>query len=281
MVLAYRDSGLLSQLTDWLSRGSSSIIVHVDQDVDQKPFFDLANPKAKFVATRFSCPWGSWGRVAASLEMLREAVESGSSHIALLSEDTFPLHDPEAIPSLLEKSGVGVWMDGERMGSPHKPITRLSRISNFRGDPRKQSKLLRILQNLPFTYERVDYRRHLGDMIPWAGDSWWILTNKTAKKILDYANSNPDLIKFFSKTWIPDEHFFQTVVALVDPGVEFRGTPILADWSSGNSKFPPYFFDRSSIDTLRNGKTNFLFARKLEKVEPKMTEEIYKIWEND
>ena len=113
MVLAYRDPRLLSQLTDWLSRGSSSIIVHVDQDVDQKPFTDLANPKAKFVATRFSCPWGTWGRVAASLEMLRDAVDSGSTHIALLSEDTFPLHDPESIPSLLEKNWGG-GLDGWR-----------------------------------------------------------------------------------------------------------------------------------------------------------------------
>ena len=281
MVLAYRDPRLLSQLTDWLSRGSSSIIVHVDQDVDQKPFTDLANPKAKFVATRFSCPWGTWGRVAASLEMLREAVDSGSSHIALLSEDAFPLHDPESIPSLLGKNWEGVWMDGERMGSYHKPLTRLSEIRYFRGDPRKQSIINKVLHGIPLAYKKVDYRRHLGDAIPWAGDSWWILTNTTARKVLDYANSNPDAVKFFSKTWIPDEHFFQTAVALVDPGVAFRGTPILADWSSRKSQFPPYFFDTSSIEELRKGKKNFLFARKLEKVEQKMTEEIYRIWESD
>jgi hypothetical protein len=213
--------------------------------------------------------------------MLFEAVESGSSHIVLLSEDSFPLHDPVSIPTILESSGVGVWMDGELMGSKSKPMTRLSRISHHRGDPRKQSRFLKILQALPFTYEKVDHRRHLGEIVPWAGDSWWILTNKAATDILEFSKSNPDTMEFFSRTWIPDEHFFQSVVARVDPSVKFRGTPILADWSSGNSKFPPYFFDINSIDTLRAGKSDYLFARKLERFDDDMTQEIESIWENN
>ncbi len=281
LVLAYRDPRLLGQLTDWLSRGSSTILVHVDSGVEQAPFEESANPIVRFVSPRFSCPWGTWGRVGASLAMLFEAVESGSSHIVLLSEDSFPLHDPVSIPTILESSGVGVWMDGELMGSKSKPMTRLSRISHHRGDPRKQSRFLKILQALPFTYEKVDHRRHLGEIVPWAGDSWWILTNKAATDILEFSKSNPDTMEFFSRTWIPDEHFFQSVVARVDPSVKFRGTPILADWSSGNSKFPPYFFDINSIDTLRAGKSDYLFARKLERFDDDMTQEIESIWENN
>lgn len=90
LVLAYREPELLGQLTRWLSAGSEDIFVHVDLNVDPQPFISAAHPSANFLDTRFSCPWGTWGRVGASLAMLEAAVTAGASHLLLLSEDSFP-----------------------------------------------------------------------------------------------------------------------------------------------------------------------------------------------
>lgn len=281
LILAYREPQLLGRLTRWLSTSSSPMFVHVDSAVDAGPFIANAHPSAEFVKRRFLCPWGTWGRVGATLEMLEAAVAIGSKYIALLSEDSFPIWHPREISEMLEETSAHIWMEIEIMGGQSKPLSRLSRRSYFRGDPRNQSLAIRLINRLPLTYAKVDWQKALGDFTPQAGDSWWILPREAAVAVLDFVRSNPATVDFFSRTWIPDEHFFQTVISNTLPEAVFRGSPMFADWTSGRSPHPPFMLDASSQRDLLVARKSHFFARKLEKFEPQMGSIIEKIWEGN
>jgi hypothetical protein len=210
--------------------------------------------------------------------MLEAAVAAGASHLVLLSEDSFPLRDPCEIPELLAKDPTHIWIDAEPMGGSSKPLSRLSRKSFFRGDPRHQSLGIRVLKRLPFSYSRVDWRSALGSLEPWAGDSWFIFPRDVGMAVLEHVRSNPGTMQFFSETWIPDEHFFQTVVVNSFPDRVLRGSPMYANWTSGKSPHPPFLLDVSSEPELLVARENHFFARKLDKRQPEMTLTIEKIW---
>ena len=49
------------------------------------------------------------------------------------------------------------------------------------------------------------------------GSQWWCLRRETLQAVLAFCKTRPDIVRFFRTTWIPDETFFQTLVAhLVD-----------------------------------------------------------------
>lgn len=50
-------------------------------------------------------------------------------------------------------------------------------------------------------------------MTPYKGWQWWCLTHECAQYVLNYVDANRDVVRFFRSTSIPDETFFQTIIA--------------------------------------------------------------------
>jgi hypothetical protein len=156
-------------------------------------------------------------------------------------------------------------MDLAPMGSSSKPISRVSRRSPFRGDPRKQGLGLKIMDFL-FTGAFVNsgWRDALGSMDLFAGDSWWVISRKAAKEIIHFVDSNPKVVEFFHSTWIADEHFFQTILGNSVSDYNFEGSPMLANWTSGRGPNPPYFLSEGDEQWILSNRNRHLFARKIE-----------------
>ncbi|MFN3294946.1 MAG: beta-1,6-N-acetylglucosaminyltransferase, partial [Gemmobacter sp.] len=58
------------------------------------------------------------------------------------------------------------------------------------------------------------------------GSQWWCLRRRTVEAVLDFVMRRRDIPRFFSTTWIPDETFFQTLVAHLVPDREIRLRPL-------------------------------------------------------
>ena len=279
LVLAYRDPQLLRQLIGWLSLGSDHLFVHVDKRVDISKFETHENQKAVFIGSRHECPWGTWGRIGASIDLLKAGLETDATHFCLLSEDTFPLWNPEQIKAMLEDSDLALKMDFEKMGGPTKPLSRISSINQFEGDPRLIGPLRKILKRAPWAAKRVDWKSALEGMTPYAGDSWWIITRKAAAEIVEFSQKEKEKMEFFRGTWTADEHFFQTVLGNSADKYIFKNSPVYADWNPQRSKFLPCFLDASDFNNLRSQKKNFFFARKLHDAESELAHLVPRLWE--
>jgi hypothetical protein len=229
-------------------------------------FSNSESPEVEFIDSRFECPWGSFGRVSATIELIRRGLDFPVSHFALLSEDRFLLYEPEEIERQFPDSETQVFMDLAPMGSNSKPISRISRRSPFRGDPRKQGLALKILDFLlAKAFVNKGWNAAVGDMKLFAGDSWWVISRKAAQEIIDFVDSNPKVLEFFRSTWIADEHFFQTILGNSLSEYSFEGSPMLANWTSGMGSYPPYFLSERDEQWIRSNRSGHLFARKIEK----------------
>lgn len=54
------------------------------------------------------------------------------------------------------------------------------------------------------------------------GSQWWCLRRTTIEAILEFLTKRRDVLRFFKTTWIPDETFFQTLVAHLIPSKEIQ-----------------------------------------------------------
>jgi hypothetical protein len=278
LVLAYRSPELLGQLLRSISEGDQKVFVHIDVRADQEKFRKKASSRAVFASRRFSCGWGTWGRVAATIELIRHGLQEPVTHLALISEDSFLLFHPAEIEKRLPRSELTLLMDVEPMGTKSKPMSRISKTSPFRGDPRSQDFGVRFLNKMYLLVSRRDWRSYLGKMTPLAGDSWWILPRRAAQEIVDFVDSRPDVVSFFESTWIPDEHFFQTVLGNSPSAYDFAGSPMYANWTSGRGSFPPYFLRECDEEEILASRANHLFARKLELDDAPFSDFTKKMW---
>lgn len=279
LILAYRSPELLAQLVGSISLGGQRALVHVDAGQDEEKFKAATSLHADYSTERFPCPWGTWGRVAASIALIRQALLDPVTHVALISEDSFLLFHPSEIERRLPKSDLSLFLDVEAMGGPSKPLSRISRTSPLRGDPRKQSLLLKTLNKLFLLANLRDWQTPLGQMTPYAGDSWWILSRRAAQEIIDTVEEQPELVNFFRQTWIADEHFFQTILANSPAGYSFASSPMYADWESKTGPYPPYFIRDLEEHALLASRTNRMFARKLENAAPSFPEQLTRLWQ--
>jgi hypothetical protein len=91
------------------------------------------------------------------------------------------------------------------------------------------------------------------------GSQWWCLRRRTAEAILAFLRARPDVVRFFRTTWIPDETFFQTLVAHLVPEEEIvRQTPTFLMFSDYGM---PVTFYNDHYDLLLGQEA--LFARKI------------------
>jgi hypothetical protein len=110
----------------------------------------------------------------------------------------------------------------------------------------------------------IGWKNSLRGMRLFAGDSWWVISRKAAKEIVDFVDAHPSITKFFESTWIADEHFFQTILGNSSSDFEFIGSPMLTNWESGHGPNPPYFLSEIDEAWILSNRGGHLFARKAE-----------------
>ena len=92
------------------------------------------------------------------------------------------------------------------------------------------------------------------------GSQWWILSYNTLKWVNEFIKSNPKYIKFYKNTNIPDEFFFQTIIANNKLLNISNGNMHFMIWEKG--AWHPNTLTIKDKDSIINSKK--LFARKFD-----------------
>lgn len=234
VLLAHEPPNLLYHLIKPILASGSDIYVHYDANSP----FDLSSaskdweldqlPGTLYFAQRLKIVWGEWSIVQATLNCLYLAKQQGyrSEYLMLISGSCMPTKPLDNLCEYLSEAGkdhielvnaeTNRWVKGgiqqERWEYHHFFNGRhqqfLFRASN------KLQKILRIKRFLPLCHTA-----HIGSQ-------WWCLRVRTVDAILDMVSENEDLLRFYRHTWIPDELFFQTLVANLVPHNEIRMAPL-------------------------------------------------------
>ncbi len=239
------------------------VVIHVDRKVKRRDYnafvaslADLENVK---FARRYSCEWGTWSLVeasqAASTLMLKDFPEV--HHVYLASGSCLPLRPVEELKEYLAE----------------RPLTNFIESVTTEDVPWTVGGLdeERFTLRFPFSWKRqrkafdwyVDFQRRIkfkrkipAGLVPHLGSQWWCLTRQTLTAILE----DPDRAeydRYFSKVWIPDESYYQTLVRLYSTNIESRSLTL----SKFDFQGKPHVFFDDHMQLLR--RSDCFVARKI------------------
>lgn len=226
IISAYRRPDLLARLVRVLE--DAPIAIHVDRKSDIFPEVQsrLTDAAPVTFLNRHVCHWGLFGHVRASLEGMAWFLKTDADYAILLTGQCYPLKTRREIEqdlgdlngrSILETAAFpkAEWAGWNRGG-----FRRLDRYY-FQLGPR-------------LCAMKLWHRKIPGGLHPHGGSGYWCLSRAAVEYVLSYVRSHPEISRFFSTTLIPDEMFFQTILANSPLRDDIVSALIhYTDWSQG------------------------------------------------
>ncbi len=213
-------------------------------------------------ANRVAVRWGEWSMVEATLSGLECIEQAGfdPSHVCLLSGSDYPLRPLDQLRDYLGRHPGNEYIECVDPESVRwvKDGLQVERYRyrffvNWREHPRLFSWLLNWQRRLGLGRELPD------GLKAYMGSQWWVLTWKTCKAVLERSRT-PRIARFFRRTWVPDELFFQTLVMdSLGPGHQ------VVPWQLTHHQFTEYGIPVVFCDGHHRylSEQPFFFARKL------------------
>lgn len=266
LLLCHKDPEWVIAQALRLTAAGDCIAIHFDArakvaDFDRIRLALAGNPLVTFARRRIKCGWGEWSLVAATLEALKAAETDfpQATHFYMLSGDCMPIKTAEHVRDFLEREEVDYIESFDFLTSDwiKTGIKQERLIYRHWFNERRQKALF---------YHSMRLQRQLGlvrkvpqDLRIRIGSQWWCLRRQTVEAVLAFIAKRRDVLRFFRTTWIPDETFFQTIVAHLVPEREIRSRTLtylmFTDYG-----MPATFYDDHCEMLLAQ---EFLFARKI------------------
>jgi hypothetical protein len=267
IILAHDQPHAIRRLAGILAIDGNRVVVHFDSsapDEDKQALNRLAeeNPGRITVLSKVHCVWGEWSLVEAVLISLREfeKMPDPPDYIHLMSGADYPLRPVGELKEFLRLNpkldfiesfdiSKGSWVKGGLC----KERFHFYFPFNFRTYRKGFDFMVRWQRRL-----KIRRQMPLG-LKPHMGSQWWTLRWSTCKKVLDFTAENPAVPRFFKSTWIPDESYFQTLVARLVPPAEVANLQLMFHHLTSAGR--PYVFYNDHLTVLR--RLPHFFVRKI------------------
>lgn len=267
ILLAHEHPAQLKSLIEPLLKAGSNVYVHHDASSPGnlesdivKWGFDVYRGNI-YHADRVKVVWGEWSIVQATLNCLEQVKlhDTDSDYFMLISGSCMPIKPVELLEKYLQLSGkdhieavnaqenkwVTAGLQKQRWSKFHFFNWRYQQ-SLFDNSLKVQRKL-KINRDIP-----------LGQT-PHMGSQWWCLRRTTVMRILSLVAKKSVLKRFYRFTWVPDELFFQTLVANLVPADQ-RDSELLTRYTFNSWGIPRVYYDDDYPELL--GESKF-FVRKV------------------
>ncbi|MEL6642819.1 MAG: beta-1,6-N-acetylglucosaminyltransferase [Pseudomonadota bacterium] len=263
VMLVHEPLDRAAQVARHWARSGCPVVIHVDKAVPKPVFRQFATRLSDFdnvvFADRRKCDWGTWSLVDASKQASQLMLDRFPevNHVFLASGACLPLRPVSELRAyLLENLNTDFiesvttrdvpWTTG---GLDHE----------------------RFWYSFPFSWKRqrflfdryVSLQKAMGrrrripkGIVPHLGSQWWCLTRRTLTKILTDPR-RPEFERYFSRVWIPDESYYQTVVRLHSRRIESRSLTL----SKFDFQGKPHIFYDDHLQLLR--RSDCFVARKV------------------
>ena len=261
LILAHKNPTQLKILIDQLSTVNTIFYIHIDIKADITAFEKQIQAKnVYFILERVNISWGGFSIVAATINLMKNAKNKATRYVLLSGQD-FPVKSNEDIHSFFEGnkdinflnfSKLEDWDAGgyERIELFH-PIDFLSKYNI--GNMYYKLSIHKLINK--FYTRKIPVKA-----TPYRGSQWWAITNSALLDILDFINQNSSFYRFYRRTSVPDEMFFQTIILNLKKPIELRNDDLREiHW---NKDYSVKIFTMSDLDNLQQSKK--LFARKFD-----------------
>ncbi len=265
ILLCHRDPDAIIQQVQQLIAKGDFVSVHYDLRSGAQEFKRIQDAFADEIlvtfARRVKCGWGEWSLVQATLNAVNAANTAfpRATHFYMVSGDCMPIKSAEYIHDFLDGNDKDFiesfgYFDSDWIKTGMREERLIYR--HFFNE-RNHKKLF---------YAALEAQKRLGlkraipqDLEMMIGSQWWCLRRKTVQSILNFLKERKDVTRFFRRTWIPDESFFQTLVRHLVPHAEID--PRTLTFLMFSDYGMPVAFYNDQYDMLLS--QDFLFARKI------------------
>lgn len=230
LLIAHRDpERLITQVRALIAHGDC-VAIHWDARADKGAFqrikADLGGEANVVFANRVRCGWGEFSLVRASLNLIQAARRAFEdiTHYYLMSGDCYPTKPRPYFDRFLDDGRDRIEFNDFFESDWIRTGLKEDRLV-FRHwfNERTQKRLFYGSLNLQ---RRFGLARSLPKGLTIRiGSQWWVLRASTIEKIMAFIAKRRDVVRFFRTTWIPDETFFQTLVAHLVPEAEIENHP--------------------------------------------------------
>ena len=261
LILAHDNPKQFHRLINALSSPSSACFVHIDKKVNIREFATNTDSSINFLKDRKKVYRGHFSHVEAELLMIKQALDHPNTYdrFVLLSGTDYPLRSIKHIEQFFENNPTTEFMNKTKM--PNNSVgKKLSRLYGYNPTPTQPifsiEILLRgILTRLRIIPKKRNYQEYFVDLLPFAGSEWWALTRPACEYILNFAQNNQRLLKFYNHTYSPQEMFFQTVIGNSPFMEKVTRNVTYTDWQAGGGH-PAWITEKH----LEHYKTNMLYV---------------------
>nr|WP_303626397.1 beta-1,6-N-acetylglucosaminyltransferase [Roseovarius sp. M141] len=239
------------------------VVIHTDVSVPDKTHRAFQDSMADLPDVRFSrrhrCEWGTWGLVAASQSaselMLTEFPDV--RHIYLASGACLPLRPVQELIDYLKARPQTDFIESATTADVPWTIGGLDTERFTLRFPFSWRNNRYLFDRYVALQRRLGLKRRIPNgIVPHMGSQWWCLTRQTLSAILsDPERSTYD--RYFSKVWIPDESYFQTLARQHSRQIESRSLTL----SKFDYQGKPHIFYDDHLQLLR--RSDCFVARKI------------------
>ena len=291
LILAHNNIAHLLNIINALYSNNSTFVVHIDKkyNLSKSEISSLKERKVKLVDNRVDVSWGDISVVDAVIETINHALKNvRAESYCLISGADYPMKTKSYIHDYLSNnqnknfviakeipSKNISWLEGGRRRLEGYVINLNSR-NNATIIPREFFALGNLKQLVKICminiYKLPEALNHLFSspkrvtpyyMKMYGGEMWWILTHSSLSKIMSFLDDHPNYYLFHKDTQIPDEIFFNTLIANLCEN-QCNDIKRYIKWGSGNNSSPDWITmkDVEIIDACLKNE-NILFARKI------------------
>ncbi|MEL6549602.1 MAG: DUF5928 domain-containing protein [Pseudomonadota bacterium] len=229
ILLCHKDPKSVIEQARRLTAVGDAVSIHFDRSAKAADYALIRealgeNPRVTFAKRRVKCGWGEWSLVRASLNALEAAVDAfpQATHFYMLSGDCMPTKSAEYAHAFLDARDVDYIESFDFFTSDWIKTGMKEDRLIYRHVFNERQQKKRFYWSYHFQKWAGLTREVPSDIQMMIGSQWWCLRRTTVEKVLDFAKTRRDVMRFFATTWIPDETFFQTLVRHLVPSAEIE-----------------------------------------------------------
>lgn len=263
VMLVHTALGRAEQVARHWAAAGCPVVIHVDRNVPRAThdaFVQaLADLPDVLFSRRYRCEWGTWGLVAATqaASELMLAQFPTVRHVYLASGSCLPLRPVEELIDYLAARPRTDFIESATTADVPWTVGGLDEERFTLRFPFSWRKNRFLFDRFVALQRRLGLKRRIPKgLVPHMGSQWWCLTRQTLSAILQ----DPDRARYdryFSKVWIPDESYFQTLVRLYSQNIESRSLTL----SKFDFQGKPHIFYDDHLQLLR--RSDCFVARKI------------------
>lgn len=234
-----------------------------------------------FISFLYGNSWGTFALVGATLDAMKYFANFDYQYFINLSGQDYPLKDTDTIKNVLKNRNFS-YIDYAKIGLYKQYVLKKNREEL----PESMKYFIRheyLYYRIPFSINIKKLMNKFGSAIRfdnpeflkiprlnktllykfkfYIGSQWFCLLKLHVNYILKFLEDNPDFVPFFRYTYVPDEHFFHTIIMNSNLKYEVVNNNLrhmVWDVEGGS----PVIFTSNDAETLI--KSQKLFARKFD-----------------